>query len=621
MDFGLARVAGGTLVTKEGTTMGTIAYMSPEQARGEEVDHRTDIWSFGVMMYEMLTGQLPFKGEQEQAIVYSILKEKPEPITGLKADIPVSIVEVVGKALEKDPDKRYQKIDELIDDLKSISAGIIPEEIKLRLRKAKLRRRKRAILYAGAAGLVIILAVLGLILLKGPPETIDSIAVLPLENLTGDAEQQYFVDGITDELIGQLGQISGLQRVISRTSVMRYKNTDKSLPEIAQELKVDALVEGTVYQVGENVSIKLQLFDALPEERSLWTQRYDRPITDVLVMYGEMARAIVNKTQVKLTPHEKTSLASTRLVNPEAYEAYIKGRYYWERWTLDATKHAIEYFQKAIQIDPNYAAAYAGLADCYVFPEIDAPKAKEAALKALEIDGNLGEAHASLAIISFAVDWDWISAEREFKRALELNHNDTNAHHWYSHYLMAMGQTQEALAAAKRSVEIDPLSPTMNGSFGEIYLHARQYDQAIVWLRKAMVLDPDWIAAYKFLARTYLYKGMYEEAIATIQEGNLGVGLLGYAYAMAGRRSEALEIIEELVTQVKQWPTFSYRIALIYAELGEKDQAFYWLDKAYEERYLWLIFLKVEPELDPLRGDPRFQDLLRKMNLPVDEKE
>jgi serine/threonine protein kinase len=281
MDFGLARMTGGTLLTQEGMAMGTIAYMSPEQARGEEVDHRTDIWSLGVVMHEMFTGQLPFKGEHEQAIVYSILKERPEPLTDIKADIPVSVVEVVSKALEKNPDKRYQQAEELLDDLKSISAGIVPEEIRVRIKKEKLRKRKRAFLYGGAAGLVLAAVAIVLILFTGPAEAIDSIAVLPLENLTGNPDQDYFVDGVTDELIGQLGQISGLQRVISRTSVMRYKNTDKSLPEIARELNVDALVEGTVYQVGENVSIKLQLFDALPEERSLWTQRYDRPITDV----------------------------------------------------------------------------------------------------------------------------------------------------------------------------------------------------------------------------------------------------------------------------------------------------------------------------------------------------
>lgn len=352
-------------------------------------------------------------------------------------------------------------------------------------------------------------------------------------------------------------------------------------------------------------------------EQNLWAQSYERDLSNILVLQGEVAQAIAREIKVKLTGEEQTRLASARTVNPEAYEAYLKGRYYRERWTLDATKRAIEYFQQAIQVDPNYAEAYAGLAECYVFPEIDAPRAKEAALKALEIDGNLGEAHASLAIISYAVDWDWISAEREFKRALELNPNDANVHHWYSHYLMGMGQTQESLAVARRGLEIDPLSPTMNGSLGEIYLHARQYDQAIVWLRKTLVLDPDWLPAYSFLGRTYLYKGMYEEAIATIQnqkQNHVRRALLGYAYAMAGRRAEAMEIIEQMLALPKQWT--SYRIATIYAALDEKDQAFYWLEKAYEERHGWLVFLKVEPELDPLRDDPRFKDLLRRMNFP-----
>ena len=276
MDFGLARKTEGTLLTKEGSTMETIAYMSPEQTQGEKVDHRTDIWSFGVVLYEMLTGNLPFKGEHEQAVVYSIIKEKPKPITDIRSEIPTSIEQVVYKALEKDPDKRYQKIDELIDDLKSISAGIVPEEIRTRIKKEKLRKRKKAFLYGGAAGLVMVAVVIALLLLAGPAEAIDSIAVLPLEDLTGNAEQQYFVDGITDELIGQLGQISGLQRVISRTSVMRYKDTDKSLPEIARELHVYALVEGTVYQVGESVRIRVQLIDPFPEERNLWAHTYER---------------------------------------------------------------------------------------------------------------------------------------------------------------------------------------------------------------------------------------------------------------------------------------------------------------------------------------------------------
>ena len=274
--------------------MGTIAYMSPEQAQGKEVDQRTDIWSLGVVLYEMFSGQLPFKGEQDQAVVYSILNKKPKPITDLRSEIPTSIEQIVAKALEKNPEKRYQLIEELLDDLKSISAGIVPEEIKVRLRKAKLRKRKRAILYACTAGLIIILAVIALSLFTGRAEAIDSIAVLPLENLTGDAEQEFFVDAATDELIGQLAQI-GAWRVISRRSVMQYKGVEKPLPEIAQELNVDAVVEGTVYQVGESVRIRVQLIDALPEERNLWAQTYERATTDVLVMYSEMARAIADE--------------------------------------------------------------------------------------------------------------------------------------------------------------------------------------------------------------------------------------------------------------------------------------------------------------------------------------
>jgi TolB-like protein/tetratricopeptide (TPR) repeat protein len=619
VDFGLAKLAGRTLLTKEGTTLGTVAYMSPEQTQGSDVDERTDVWAFGVILYEMLTGKRPFTGDYEQAVMYSIMNEEPKPVTELRSDIPPSLGQIVERALEKEPEKRYKKVDELLDDLESISAGIVPEEIQARMLKAKLRRRKRVISYAGIVVLIIIMTVIALSLFTGPTIAIDSIAVLPLENLTGDAELEYFVDGATEELIGELAQI-GSFRVISRRSVMQYKGVEKPLSEIARELNVDAVVEGTVYQTGESVRIKVQLIDALPEERNLWTRTYDRTKTDVLMMYKEMARAIANKTGVKLILQEETILASTHRVNSEAYEAYLKGRYYRQRWTLDATKHAIGYFQQAIQLDPNYAAAYAGLAEAYVWPEMDAPKAKEAAIKALEIESNLSEAHASLAIIHFAVDWDWVSADREFKRALELNPNDANVLHWYSHYLMMMNQTQESIAAAHRAQEIDPLSPTMNGSIGEIYLHARKYDMAIKWLKKAIELDPDWITAYSFLGRTYLYKGMYEDAIATIQKRNyVSNRLLGYAYAVAGRRTEAQEILRQCLGQPKKCPISQYWIALIYGELGEMDMAFTWLEKAYEDRFLWMVFIGVEPALDPLRNDPRFKDLLRRMNLPMEE--
>jgi TolB-like protein/Tfp pilus assembly protein PilF len=348
-----------------------------------------------------------------------------------------------------------------LDDLKSISAGIVPEEIKARLRKAKLHKRKKAILYTGAACLIIVLAVLGLTLFKPPPETIDSIAVLPLENLTGDTEQQYFVDGVTDELIGHLGQISGLQRVISRTSVMRYKNTDKSLPEIAQELNVDAIVEGTVYQVSDNVRIRLQLIDALPEERNLWTQTYERPMTNVLVMYNEMAYAIADNIQVKLTTQEETRLTGIRQVNPQAYEAYLKGMSHLYKFTPPELDTALHYFEQALKTDPNYALAYTGISWVWmgrqqmglVIPSEATPKAKDAAQRALELDDTLADVHYTWACIKTWSDWDWEGGEQAFKRALELKPNHAEALVYYSNLLCYMDRMDEALAKAERAME------------------------------------------------------------------------------------------------------------------------------------------------------------------------
>jgi len=638
MDFGLAKVLGKSLITKEARTMGTVAYMSSEQARGEKVDHRTDIWSFGVVLYEMLTGQLPFKGEHEQAIVYSILKEKPEPITDLKADIPVSIVEVVSKALEKDPDKRYKQAEELLDDLKSIAAGIVPEEIKLSLRKEKLRRRKRAILYAGAAGLIIILAVLGLTLLKGPPETIDSIAVLPLKNLTGDAEQEYFVDGVTDELIGQLGQISGLQRVISRTSVMRYKNTDKSLPEIAREMNVDALVEGTVYQVGENVSIKLQLFDALPEERSLWTQRYDRPVTDVLVMYGEMAGAIAENIKVKLTAQEETRLANARQVNPEAYEAYVRGSYKWMNFvTPEDLDTAEKHFDLALEKDPSYAPAYAGRAWVWLVrnqwgwspPEEAGPKSKAAALLAIELDENSAGAHEALALVRMMIDWDWDGAWESWRRSLELNPNVASAQGAYAHFLMMMGHGEEALIHSERGVVLDPFSPLFHSWYAFVLYSRWRYDEAIAAAREALRFQPDFpIAANALWWIMHEKKGMEREAFeaakvsarVTYNDSRIEAAL-DEGYAQGGYAESMKRGAEALIARLPEVFCLPSDIATFYAMAEEKNKTLDWLEKGLEVNDPVLPYLGYPLFIDLLRDEPRYQELLRKMNLPPVNKE
>jgi serine/threonine protein kinase/Tfp pilus assembly protein PilF len=633
MDFGLARMTGGTLITKEGMTMGTIAYMSPEQARGEEVDHRTDIWSFGVVLYEMFGGQLPFKGEQDQAVVYSILNEKPKPITELRSEIPVSIGQVVDKALEKNPDKRYQQINELLDDLKSISAGIVPEEIKVRLRKAKLRRRKRTILYTCAAGLVIILVVFGMTLLKGPPEIIDSIAVLPFENLTGNAEQEYFVDGVTDELIGQLGQISGLKRVISRTSVMRYKNTDKSLPEIARELNVDAVVEGTVYQVGENVSIKLQLFDALPEERSLWTKRYDRPITDVLMMYGEMARTIAQNIQVKLTANETTRFGDVRQVNPEAHDALLMGMQKASLLTPQAFDIALDYFELALKKDPNYADAHVSVAWVWVMrnqlgytaPREAGPKAKAAVLKALELDSTLAEGHATLACINFLYEWDWAGAEAEWKRAIELNPNHGDS--VYAHFLWVMKRPEEAMAQMERALQLDPLNEMVQLHHAFMLQSAGRDDEAFEQWRKLLRTSPQHPMAHWGLSVSFLRKAMYEESLAEMKAYYSCMGdreveeALTQGYAQSGYRGAMRRAADLLAARARKTYVLSNDVAALYALAGENDQALDWLEKSLEERSPHMPYVDAYVEFAPLRSDPRFQDLLRRMKLPVDEKE
>ena len=638
MDFGLARMTGGTLLTQEGTAMGTIAYMSPEQAQGKEVDHRTDIWSLGVVLYEMFGGQLPFMGEHDQGVVFSILNRKPKPITELRSEIPLSIGQVVDKALEKNPDERYQQIDELLDDLKSISAGIVPEEIKARLRKEKLRKRKRAILYAGAAGLVIVIAVLALTLFTGRAEAIDSIAVLPFENLTGDSEQDYFVDGVTDEVIGQLSKI-GAWRVISRTSVMHYKGMDKPLAEIARELNVDAVVEGTVYQTGENVRIGVKLIDVLPEEQNLWADTYDRPKTDVLIMYSEMARTIADKTQVNLTAEEMTRLTSARQVNPKSYDNYLKGLSHLERLIPEELEIAKQYFDLALEIDPNNALALVGISGYWFLRSQGGkiPRQEVMSLimtpleKALELDNLLPEAHSALGDHRCWREWDWEGAEKEYQEALRLNPNLADAHHGYSLLLCIMGRPEEALPHMELAIELDPLNPSNYLFYGQILGFNRRYDDAIAALRTALELNPNLGGlALGWMVGAYEAKGMYDEALAiaremyadgaeaaaALEDGFEKDGLKGASRALANLFAERYGTPKHMGARV---------ISSLYLQAGDYELAIDWLEKGYEDRDPGMPYIGM-PSFNPLRDEslranPRFQELLRKMNLPVDEKE
>jgi len=635
MDFGLARMTGGTLITKEGSTMGTIAYMSPEQARGEEVDHRTDIWSLGVVLYEMFSGQLPFMGEHDQAVVYSILNKKPKPLAEMRSEIPVSIGQIVDKALEKNPDKRYQQINELLDDLKSISAGIVPEEIKARLRKEKLRRRKRTILYAGAVGLVIVIALLALTLFTGRSDVIDSIAVLPLENLTGDTEKEYFVDVATEELIGKLGQISGLRRVISRTSAMKYKETDKTLSEIARELNVDVVVEGSVQQAGDTVRIQVRLIDALPEEQNLWGQTYERAMSDVRVMYSEMARAIAEKAQINLTADELMRLTSASQVNSESYDAYLKGKFHHYKATLNDLDTAMLYYELAKEKDPDFALAYAGIAGVWLWrqqlhlasPDEAGPKIKGAIDRALELDSDLAEAHQQLASWYVYGMFNWKAGEKAFKKAITINPNYVEGHAYYSHLLRILGRQEEATEHIELALKLDPHSLLMKTFYSQDLLSRRQYDDCISICREVLEKNPTMLLTTGVLYQALYLTGRYGEAFEFIKLDYSKCDLLKDfdhvfdQYEKLGFAGTLNLEADRLLAQSKS--KFLPRGALVdlYLMSGNKERALDCLEQSYEMHDPWIPYISTAPLYDSLRDEPRFQELLRKMNLPLDVKE
>jgi TolB-like protein/Flp pilus assembly protein TadD len=463
------------------------------------------------------------------------------------------------------------------------------------------------------------------------PPKIESMAVLPLENLSRDPEQEYFADGMTEELTTDLGQIEAL-RVISRTSVMRFKGVRPAggLPEIARQLKVDAVVEGSVLRSGDRVRITTQLIDARTD-RHLWAHSYERDMRDVLELQSEVAQAIANEIKIKVTPQEQVRLARARPVSPEAHEAYLKGRYYWNLRTQEGLKKGIEYFQQAIEKDPGCALAYVGLADSYLnligwdlaAPREAYPRAKAAALKALQVDETLAEAHVPLGAAGFAYDWDWAGAEKELRRAIELNPSYATAHNFYAQCLMFMGRHNEALAEIKRAQDLDPVSPIHNTVRGMVFFFARRYDEAIAECQRALELNAGFYPAHLFLAEAYEQERLHDKAISeyrkaiALQEGSTRAAAgLARGYVAAGRRTEALKIISDLRQLSKQRYVSAYGITQTYIALGDFDHAWAWLEKAFEERSFQLIWLKVDPTIDPLRSDPRFQDLLRRVNFP-----
>jgi serine/threonine-protein kinase len=633
MDFGLAKRSGRRQLTQVGSTLGTVPYMSPEQARGDEVDHRTDIWSFGVLLYEMLAGRLPFRSDYSEALVYSILNEDPPPIETLRADLPADLARIVKTCLQKDREARYDSVADVLADLRQTREQNGTGQ-PVRPQAASRRNFLRWGLIGAAA--VVITVILLLILPPGNDQTarIESLAVLPFENLTGDPEQEYFVDGMTDALISDLAKIGAL-RVISRTSVMQYKDATKSLPQIARELNVAAVIEGTVMRSEERVRITAQLIDARAD-RHLWSGRYERDLKDILQLQSEVTRAIAGEIKLTLSPREEQRLASAPSVNRKAYELYLKGKYHWNKRTEEALTKAIEYYRQSIEEDPAYAWGYAGLAECYtvlsfysrVPPKESFPKAQAAAARAIAMDSTVADAYAALGDALLHYDRDWEGAQRAFHRALELKPGHATARTWFAEYLIAMGRYEEAIAEVKRARELDPLSLIINSSVGWNLYNAGRYDEAITVLQKTLDLNPDFPNAHFVLGQTYAEKSMYEEAIAELQTARSLAPTdmrhmqgLGYAYARSGKIDEAYRMLNELKDLEKDGYQSAYHVAVVYAGLGETDQMMLWLEKAMEEGAPYMPFCSVAPVFDSVRSDPRFTALLRQMGLPVLESQ
>jgi TolB-like protein/DNA-binding winged helix-turn-helix (wHTH) protein/Tfp pilus assembly protein PilF len=495
--------------------------------------------------------------------------------------------------------------------------------------KRRLRPTPRVIV-ALVLGLSLTILAVWLLRSRGPaPTGIRSLAVLPLDNLSGEASQNYFADGMTDELITDLAQISAL-RVISRTSVMVYKGARKPLPQIARELNVDAVVEGTVLRSGNQVRITAQLIEAATDKH-LWSQSYEGELRDTLALQNRVASAIADQIRINLTPQEQAAMKSVKAINPEAYESYLKGRYFWNKRTADGLRVALAYFNQAIEEDPKYAQAYSGLADTYALlgdwqwavmtPKEAFPKAKAAAIKALELDSGLGEAHNSLAFLLDGFDWDLDSGGKEFRRAIELNPGYATAHHWYAWHLSLLGRYDEAIAEMRKAENLDPLSLIINADLAELLVLAHSYDESIRQSRKTIEMDPNFALAHNQLAQAYLQKHMYEEAVAELQKAvELSGGSptcianLARAYVASGQRNEALKLLSELKKRSNPGYSNASEIAMIYASLGDRDQAMNWLEKGYQERFNPGVLLR--PGFDPLRSDARFQKLVHSIGLP-----
>ena len=681
LDFGLAKLvetqapstnSGARTIAKAdtdpGTVMGTAAYMSPEQARGQIVDARTDIFSLGVVIYEMITGRAPFEGETASHVIVSILEKEPAPLTRSSPDTPGELERIVTKALAKDKDERYQTVKDLLIDLKrlkqrrdvdaEIERSISPDtfsrsavttssglaavatatgsatlsgEMAARNTSSAeylvsgIKQHKKRVI-AALALLLIVGAALFYVFYPASDSSINSIAVLPLANAGGDPNMEYVSDGISESLINSLSQLQRL-RVTARSTAFRYKGKDVDPQQVGRDLNVRAVLMGRVRQVGDALNIQVDLVDATTGAQ-LWGEEYNRKVSDILAVKQDISREITDKLRLKLTGDEQKQITRRDTTNAEAYQAYLRGRYHWNKRSGDEVKKAIDQFQQSIDRDRNYALAYAGLADCYMLLEQyagvpsseTAAKTKAAAERAVAIDDSLAEAHTSLAF-HYHQQWRWEESEKEFKRAISLNPNYPTARHWYQLLLTALGRDDEALAEIKRALELDPLSPVLEVNIGQAYVRKGDLDSAMEHAKRLVQLDPNFPLAHQVSGQVYLKQRRYAEAIAEFQQNvthdrsAYSLSYLGHVLAMAGRRDEAVAVLKELEGMYNRRESLAQYQAAVYAGLGDKDQAFAWLEKGFQARNATMVFLALDLTYDPLRSDPRYADLLRRMGL------
>ncbi|HTY36376.1 MAG TPA: protein kinase, partial [Bacteroidota bacterium] len=623
VDFGLAKLAGQSKITKTGTTVGTVAYMSPEQALGETVDHRTDIWSLGVVLYEMLTGQMPFKGEYEQVVLYRLMNEEPEHLTRLRPEVPMKLEQIVEKALAKNPDRRLQKADEITADLKSLLKEMEAGAAKRRLISWRIPRKTKRYVYGAVTVAVAAIVAIRLLLPSRETKTIHSIAVLPFENMTRDQSTEYLSDGVTESLINSLSKLPNV-KVIARYSVFSYKNQPIDLPKVSEKLGVRSILTGRVLMQGESLDVRAELTD-VEQNIQLWGDHFIRKAGDVFTVQDEIAQQVTDALRIRLTMPQQEQVSKRYTENAEAYRLYLQGRYYFTNFSEENLERANQLFDQAIALDSRYALAYAARAETFfsmgdlLLPMSKATsKAKQDIESALSIDDELVQARTVNAIIEFQYDWDFPRAEKDFQQVIASNANYAEAHHNYGWFLSMMGRTTEALAEMTIAQQLDPVNLQMNVDRCLPHSFARQYDECVAISRKALEMFPNSRLPHMTLGNALVFEGEYAAGIKELEKASAldpaphQLGNLGYAYAKAGRKAEARKLLAELKELSKGRYVSPYFIALICAGLGEKDQAFAWLEKAYQQRSFFLLFMKMDPAMDNLRADARFNDLMRR---------